>query len=270
MVLAILASIQPESAAVDGFVQALLEAKTGEDVVYILSQASETLQSEGMIRHSNWLSQARPKDWQIPFRIAIALIEQKNFAQTEATLLGAQKLLSRSQDGYLILRGLCRVYEAILSTSSTTNRESVIQKLESIYLEILKLRPRDVGTLNNLAYLYADKMSKPEEGMKYIRQALMLKPGNPRFLDTKAWILAKMGKFEESKALLEDILELLQRTRQLDSSGEVLYHMGFVSEKTGDKTEALGYYRQAEAAVSPEDPLLNEVRQSIRRLQETR
>jgi len=105
--------------------------------------------------------------------------------------------------------------------------------------------------------------------MEYILQALAVRPGNPSLQDTKAWVLAKMGKFEESMVLLERVQEVLKKTHRLDVSGEVLYHMGFVSEKMSDKTKALGYYRQAEAALSSEDPLFSEVKQSIRRLRGT-
>jgi len=270
-VLAIVASVQPESAAADGFAQALVEAKTGADVFFILSWAFQTLGPEGMIRHSQMLSQSRPKDWRIPFQVGHAYLaqEKKDFSQAEATFLRARKLLSRPQEGWAIMHGLGRVYEGLLQTSSTTNRGAVLKKLESAYLDMLKLRPRDPSTLNNLAYLYADKMSKPKEAMEYILQALAVRPGNPSLQDTKAWVLAKMGKFEESMVLLERVQEVLKKTHRLDVSGEVLYHMGFVSEKMSDKTKALGYYRQAEAALSSEDPLFSEVKQSIRRLRGT-
>ena len=81
--------------------------------------------------------------------------------------------------------------------------------LRPIYLKIVEQDPNDVPSLNNLAaILYKFTPYDYETAMKRIDQAIAKSPNNLGILETKGQILARMGKLDESKVILEKCLPL--------------------------------------------------------------
>lgn len=68
--------------------------------------------------------------------------------------------------------------------------------------------PYDVWLMNDLAMEYADQQINLEKALKLITDALKYQPDNPLFLDTKGWILFKMGRREDAKATIQQSLRL--------------------------------------------------------------
>lgn len=65
-----------------------------------------------------------------------------------------------------------------------------------LYLDVLKLQPKNVWALNNLAWLLA-KQKKPG-AEAYARQALAIAPNSSDLLDTLAFSLAQDGQFDKA------------------------------------------------------------------------
>jgi Flp pilus assembly protein TadD len=83
----------------------------------------------------------------------------------------------------------------------------------------------DVWILNDLATTYAEQNLKLEEALKLADRALTSQPENSFFLDTKAWILFKMGEkalakqlIEKSRNLNPNYLEIQNRYRDIMQS----------------------------------------------------
>jgi tetratricopeptide (TPR) repeat protein len=68
--------------------------------------------------------------------------------------------------------------------------------------------------LNNLACVMVDMDSNHDFSLKLINEALLLKPDNPYFLDTKGWCFNKMGRNAEAVQCLEKAKKLLGPTQQ--------------------------------------------------------
>jgi len=66
----------------------------------------------------------------------------------------------------------------------------------------------DPWLINDLATEYADQGVRLERAVSLIDRALKYQPENPLFLDTKGWVLFKLGRREDAKATLERCLEL--------------------------------------------------------------
>ncbi|MCP4115529.1 MAG: tetratricopeptide repeat protein [Desulfobacteraceae bacterium] len=78
-----------------------------------------------------------------------------------------------------------------------------------IVLENLcKIIPYDYWAINCLAFEYADQNLKLEKALGQINRCLKYQPENSFFIDTKGWILFKMGRVKEAKKILEKSLEL--------------------------------------------------------------
>lgn len=84
-------------------------------------------------------------------------------------------------------------------------RAGVINSLKKTF----ENNPTDIWLSNELAMEYADQEIKLDEALAMMEKALMYQPDNSVFLDTKGWILFKMGKkakreIEKSLALNPD------------------------------------------------------------------
>jgi tetratricopeptide (TPR) repeat protein len=134
------------------------------------------------------------------------------------------------------LGNLASLYEAGRKTSQY--HQAYLPKLVEAYNDILRLNRDDVVACNNLAYLYVDVMDEPQKALPLIQRALEQMPGSSNLIDTHAWALAKLGRYDEAEEKLRDVL---QRSGDKPSA-DILYHMGYVKEKTGDASEARRYY----------------------------
>jgi Flp pilus assembly protein TadD len=74
--------------------------------------------------------------------------------------------------------------------------------------KVFEENPNDLWVINEVAIEYADQEIKLEEALKLINKALMYQPENSIFIDTKGWILYKMGREEEAKLEIEKSLAL--------------------------------------------------------------
>ncbi len=131
---------------------------------------------------------------------------------------------------YRIKGDLKHAVETLQEAISTTN--SISKEHESIKADLLKELARlqiesgdlegglstleeacqkkqpEIWLANDLAFEYAEQQIKLEKAIELIEYALKYQPFNSQFLDTKAWILFKMGKLEEAKVTIQQSIEL--------------------------------------------------------------
>jgi tetratricopeptide (TPR) repeat protein len=75
--------------------------------------------------------------------------------------------------------------------------------------------PEDVissAEVNNfLAYCLAQKGKRLDEALGLIETALKTDPKSAAFLDTKGWVLLKLGRVEEAREILKDAVDLCKK-----------------------------------------------------------
>jgi tetratricopeptide (TPR) repeat protein len=98
-------------------------------------------------------------------------------------------------DCYIMLSRYQREYRDIRGVLSTVEK-------------VLEDNPTDLWVINEVAIEYADQGIKIEKTLKLINKALKFQPENSIFIDTKGWILYKMGKKEEAKLEINKSLAL--------------------------------------------------------------
>ena len=86
---------------------------------------------------------------------------------------------------------------------------------DSEFNAALKLDASSGMALNNLAYSYAQRSIKLEEGLALVNRALKDSPDAADFLDTKGWILVKLGKFAEAVPILERAWSLAPNDQEI-------------------------------------------------------
>jgi Tfp pilus assembly protein PilF len=63
---------------------------------------------------------------------------------------------------------------------------------------VIQKDPKNALALNYLGYMYADKGIKLREGKELIERALAVDPENDAYLDSYAWVLYKLGKYDDA------------------------------------------------------------------------
>ena len=71
--------------------------------------------------------------------------------------------------------------------------------LESDLKKLIEMEPRNAQALNALGYTWANKNINLEEASKYIDMALKIEPNDAAILDSKGWVLYRLGKFKKSE-----------------------------------------------------------------------
>jgi tetratricopeptide (TPR) repeat protein len=105
--------------------------------------------------------------------------------------------------------------------------------------DALKKYPHDPHLLNFVGYIWADMGKNLNEARGLIEEALSLKPDDGFIIDSMAWVLYKLGLFQESLTYME---RALQKTGDDPIINE---HMGDVLFSLGQKEKALEYYLKA-------------------------
>ncbi len=91
---------------------------------------------------------------------------------------------------------------------------------EKVYARAMAIDPEDPQILNNFAYLLAVSERRLDEALLYVDKALKSAPETPSYLDTKGWVLYRMGKYEEA-------LKLLEKAALRDANNaEIFDHLG--------------------------------------------
>jgi Flp pilus assembly protein TadD len=94
-------------------------------------------------------------------------------------------------------------WRAVALSNQGSDYRMVGREKEAVenYKKAMEIDPSYASSYNNLAYLYAETGKNLPSALSLVNRALSLESNNPRFEDTKAAILYKLGRKDEAKAL---------------------------------------------------------------------
>jgi tetratricopeptide (TPR) repeat protein len=108
---------------------------------------------------------------------------------------------------------------------------------DTYFDRVLRLDSTNVFVLNNYAYYLALREEDLEKALKLSKQCVAQQPDNPTYLDTYAWVLYKLERFEEALANIE---------KAMDKGGakdpDVLEHYGDILNANKNLKEAIIYW----------------------------
>jgi tetratricopeptide (TPR) repeat protein len=130
----------------------------------------------------------------IIFYTALIHNNNKNF---ELSGQGYKRLLTSNPDNNQFRFNLAAAYE----------RMGNFDDAEIEFLKILETDSENALTLNYLGYMYADMGIKLEKSEELIVKALEIDPDNGAFLDSYAWVLYKLKRYDEAIVQLNKALE---------------------------------------------------------------
>lgn len=98
------------------------------------------------------------------------------------------------------------------------------------YDSCLIYKPADPMVLNNYAYYLALKKKNLDKAEEMSRKSNELDPDNPTYLDTYAWVLFQLKRYEEAKVYMDKVQELLPQ-EEIDADPDVADHIIQINKK---------------------------------------
>jgi tetratricopeptide (TPR) repeat protein len=111
---------------------------------------------------------------------------------------------------------------------------------EPVYREVLKVDPRNLIALNNLAWILAARPEAAAEALGLVDRAIALGGVSPEVLDTRARILISAGRYDAAIADLAD-------ARGAGGTPLQFFHLALAYERMGNTAEAIKAFRDGRA-----------------------
>lgn len=134
---------------------------------------------------------------------------------------------------------------ALMLAGMLYDKTGAFPKARDAYEKVLGSEPEFVPALNNLAYLYAERLNQPERAYELARKARNLQPEDPAIADTLGWILHQRADYPQALTLLAE------SAGKLPNNAEIQYHLGMASYMMGQTDAARTAL--AKAAQAPVD-----------------
>jgi tetratricopeptide (TPR) repeat protein len=170
------------------------------------------------IAHVKALLKGNPADDQ---RVYVALAQMysrvKQWPEAEDNINKAIELSTKPEDKDYALFVAGSIYE----------RQKKYEKAEEAFHKVLADDPKNAQALNYLGYMLADRDTRLEEALGYIRRAVALDPQNGAYLDSLGWAYYKMGNYD----LAEE--NLRRASERINNDPTVHDHLGELYMKTG-------------------------------------
>ena len=135
---------------------------------------------------------------------------------------------------------IATVYATIGNTYNELEKDD---ECYAAYDSALVYDPYNLEVLNNYSYFLSLDEEDLQRALDMSKKTVEAEPENDTFLDTYAWILFKMERYEEAKAYAEKIISL-----GVELSPVVLHHIGDIYAKCGDTEKAVLYWQKARDA----------------------
>ena len=127
--------------------------------------------------------------------------------------------------------------------------------LENDLKKLIKLEPKNAQALNALGYTWANNNIRLKEANKYIDEALALEPNDAAILDSKGWVLFRLGNYKEAE-------KYLMRALKLNDDSEIVSHVIQLLVKLDKIKDAKKVYKKY-IKLKPEDKKLIELKKIL-------
>lgn len=102
----------------------------------------------------------------------------------------------------------------------------------------IKKNPKDMNLKNTLGYILADHNTDLQKAYELLKEVVAAEPENGAFLDSMAWVLYRLKRYEEAKKYILLSLKYHSDRVILDHAGDIFY-------ASGDRRSAEKYWRLA-------------------------
>lgn len=181
---------------------------------------------DGAMSIARQLEQSQPRDPRPALLRGAVSIERRDFAGALDAFEAAARLDPQLADAH---RGAGLAYEGLRQPA----------RAAAAYRRALALQGDDPVALNNLAWVLAEDLGRPDEALPLAEQAVRLDPRSGEMLDTLGRIHYRRGNYAKAVELLREA------ARRLPRSAAVHYHLGLAYTKLGQRDDAASVLRRA-------------------------
>ena len=118
-------------------------------------------------------------------------------------------------------------FRALLVTGMIYSQMKEFNKARDAYEKVIAASPTLVLALNNLAYIYAEKLNDLKRASELAQKARSNAPTNPSVLDTLGWITYKQGDYKQAADLL------WESAAKSPDNPEIQFHLGMAEYMMG-------------------------------------
>lgn len=138
--------------------------------------------------------------------------------------------------------------EARLALSNVYVMLGELDKAEKPLEAVLDEFPDDIGAMNDLGYLWADRSKNLELALEMVRKAVASDPKNRAYRDSLGWVYYRLKRYPEAVSELEQaiVVEKKEDGKDDEPDGVILDHLGDAYDAVGRKQDAIKVWRQAE------------------------
>lgn len=158
-------------------------------------------------------------------------------AQVQLIVAEANLLHEAKRDGeaYVFLgkalQGRPNDPELLYETALAADRLSKFEVAEQLWHRLITVKPDHAHAYNALGYSMAERGVRLDEAQQLIDKALSLQPDDPFILDSKGWVLFRLGDKQAA-------LEVLQKAFNKRPDPEIAAHLGEVLWSLGREDDA--------------------------------
>ena len=189
-------------------------------------------------KHLQLMRQERPGQAREFYLFEAAFLQEQDMKKDAMQLYG--EALQRYPDDFELLYSRAMLAESM----------GDLPQLEADLRQILDKDPDNTQALNALGYTLTDRTDRHQEALKLIERALVLKPGDPFYLDSLGWVYYRIGKLELAE-------EYLRQAIAVQPDVEFNAHLGEVLWQQGKKKEAREVWEKAKQQ-DADNKVLNE------------
>ncbi len=171
--------------------------------------------------------------------------------QAEAELLVELKRMDEAMQIYNAALENRFDADLLYSRAMLAEKMDRLDILEADLRKVIEMDPQNAQALNALGYTLADRTDRFAEAEKLIDQALALRPDDHYILDSKGWVLYRLGKLDEA-------IMYLRRAYEQIPDAEIAAHLGEVLWVSGNRKEAKQIWDTA-LKTTPENTHLQDV-----------
>ena len=118
-------------------------------------------------------------------------------------------------------------FQALLVTGMIYSQMKDFNKARDAYERVIAASPNLVLALNNLAYIYAEKLNNLKRAGELAQKARSIAPADPSVLDTFGWITYKQGDYKQAADLLRE------GAAKNPDDAEMQFHLGMADYMMG-------------------------------------
>ncbi|MFI3264043.1 MAG: tetratricopeptide repeat protein [Rikenellaceae bacterium] len=129
---------------------------------------------------------------------------------------------------------------SLLEKPGSSKEKSMMRKAYKSYDKSLDTYANNAMVLNNYAYFLSLENRNLETALNMAGRAIAIEENNPTYLDTYAWVLFELGRYEEAKKIMRQVIAL-----DTTQSAEIQFHYAEILAVLGENFMAEVYYDKA-------------------------